>query len=123
LISINEEYEPLYPLKLDRESENVLTLRFTDITAPLTHEGEMYHPISAEDAFKILKFIDKHLTKDFIVHCAAGVSRSSAICLYLHIMHSYVLKDNFWLSSSPNCYVLGMLMRRKVEQESMLDEI
>jgi hypothetical protein len=33
LISINEEHEPLYPLKLDRTNFNILTVKFSDITA------------------------------------------------------------------------------------------
>ena len=119
MISINEEHEPLYPLKLDRASEDVLTLKFTDVTARREWMGKQVHPMLIEDAYAILAFIKKHEGKDFLVHCHAGVSRSSAVCLYLHIEHSYDLKTNFWATSNPNKHVLGSLFFAKYEKSPL----
>jgi predicted protein tyrosine phosphatase len=118
MISINEEHEPLYPLKLDRASDKILTLKFTDITARLEHKGQWHHPILIEDTYRVLEFIKKYEGKDFIIHCAAGISRSSAICLYLHIAHGYALKEAFWAVSHPNKYVLGSLFFAKYENRA-----
>lgn len=118
LISINEEHEPLYPLKLDRSSDKILTLKFTDVTSRLEYKGNWCHPIQPEDTYRVLEFIKKHQGKDFIVHCAAGISRSSAICLYLHIEHDYELKEAFWSVSHPNKYVLGALFSAKYEHRA-----
>ena len=110
LISINEEHEPLYPLKLDRTNPNILTVKFSDITAKREWMGKTIYPINEATTLKILDFINIHKGKDFIIHCAAGVSRSSAIALYLHLFHDYELRENFWNVSHPNKYVLGHLI-------------
>ncbi len=111
MISINEEHGDLYGLNVDRLSSKVLTLRFSDVTARHTVlDGTIHLPISEEQCLKILDFINIHQGKDFLVHCAAGVSRSSAICMYLHLFHGYELKPNFWELSWPNAYVLGKLI-------------
>ena len=110
LISINEEHGDLHRLKIDRNTSKVLTVRFTDITAQLENKGLIYNPISDEIALKILDFINFHQGKDFLVHCYAGVSRSSAVCLYLHLFHGYELRENFWSLSEPNRFVIGQLI-------------
>jgi predicted protein tyrosine phosphatase len=110
LISINEEYGELYPLQIDRLNSSVLTLQFSDITSDIDRGGIIYHKITDEIALKILDFINFHEGKDFIVHCAAGVSRSAAICLYLHLFHGYTLKPRYWSLSNPNKYILGQLI-------------
>lgn len=106
MISINQEYEPLFRLKLDRNSSKILTLQFNDITAP----HDIFKPMTPEQGLKILDFININKGKDFIIHCAAGVSRSAAICLYLNIMEGYELKKDFWKISRPNPFILGRLM-------------
>jgi len=112
LISVNREHEPLFSLKLDRQNSRILTVKFSDITAKNIDErtGTVFSPIDDLTALKILNFININSGKDFIVHCAAGVSRSAAICLYLHLFHGYELKPRFWSLSNPNKYVLGQLI-------------
>lgn len=110
LISINNPFEPLHPLKLDRNSAKILTLQFPDICAPLEHKGQIYSPMDEKAALKILDFINRNKGKNFYVHCTAGVSRSSAICLYLNLFHGYELKKDFWRFSNPNKWVLGQLI-------------
>jgi predicted protein tyrosine phosphatase len=116
LISINEEHEDLHPLKLDRNSSRILTVRFTDITSKVEYKGKTLYPIDYDTSLKILDFINRNLGKNFIVHCAAGISRSAAICLYLHIMHQYELKLGFWQKSHPNKMVLGSLIVAKYQK-------
>jgi predicted protein tyrosine phosphatase len=111
LISINEEHGEVYPLTVDRLSSKVLTLRFSDVTSKHTVlDGTVHLPINEKQCLQVLDFINIHQGKDFIVHCAAGISRSSAICMYLHLFHGYELKPNFWELSFPNAYVLGKLI-------------
>jgi predicted protein tyrosine phosphatase len=117
LISINNEHRDLYPLMFD--GDNVLRLVFSDIVSDKSYNGNVYRPIQPGHVVKILEFINDNLGKNFIVHCAAGVSRSSAVCLFLHLVHGYDLKPNFWHFSEPNSIVLRELIchhkRKEVE--------
>jgi predicted protein tyrosine phosphatase len=110
LISINEEDMDLYPLKIDRLDKRVLTVKFSDIAMVREIKGLTYHPIDGDTSLRILDFINKNEGKDFIVHCAAGISRSAAIALYLNLFHGYELKKRFWQTSKPNKYVIGSLI-------------
>ena len=116
LISINEEDEPLWNLKIDRNSNQLLTVKFSDITAQQTIHGLTYSPISQETALKILNFINIHKDKNILINCAAGISRSGAVALYLHLFHGYELKPNFWKLSRPNKYVLGALILARFKE-------
>lgn len=110
LISVNEEYEDLRPLKLDRKNERILTLVFSDVTGDAAHpNGRIHHPISEAQALEVIKFCAKYKDKHFLVHCAAGVSRSSAICLYISRTYGHSLRPNFWDVSHPNYQVIGRL--------------
>jgi len=111
LISINEPEDTPYELLLDRNDSRILTVAFSDVTGKVYQDGILkYTPLGDETAMKILDFINIHQGKDIIIHCAAGVSRSAAICLYLNLFHGYELKPRFWSVSNPNCYVLGRLI-------------
>lgn len=110
LISINDEHRDLYPLKIDRERGNVLTLQFTDIVYPIELSDKEYCPLTVDGALNIINFIDIHRFHNFIVHCAAGISRSAAICLYIHMIYGHELKKRFWALSEPNPHVLGRLL-------------
>lgn len=108
MISISEEHDPEWKLKV--HGENVLRLKFSDVRAVTPHKGKNYNPMSVGQAQQIIEFIEKNKDKDIIVNCAQGVSRSSAVALYAHIVHGYSLKKNFYLTSLPNPYVLGTLI-------------
>jgi predicted protein tyrosine phosphatase len=116
LISINEEDVGLYPLALDRGSLDILTVRFSDVTSKLEHKGFTYQTISDYNCVQILNFIKQNKDKDFLVHCAAGVSRSTAICLYLHIVYGHELRPNFWVIAHPNRFVLGALFANQYKK-------
>ena len=117
LISINEEDEPAWNLKIDRNSNKLLTVKFSDITAKQTIHGRTYSPISQETALKILNFINLNKDKNIIINCTAGISRSGAVALYLHLFHGYELKPNFWKLSMPNKYVLGALILARFQDK------
>ncbi len=110
LISVNEEHGDLWNLKLDRKDPRILTVRFSDVTKDCEKHGLIFHTITDEIALKILDFINTHEGKDVLVNCAAGVSRSGAIALYLNLFHGYELKPAFWSLSNPNKFVLGQLI-------------
>jgi predicted protein tyrosine phosphatase len=109
LISINEEHGNFYPLQVSID-DRVLRLRFSDVTTMINHrDGNQYLPISRETANKVVNFIEENKDKNFIVHCAAGVSRSSAVCMYIHLKYGHALRNAFWSLSEPNSFVLGRL--------------
>jgi predicted protein tyrosine phosphatase len=110
LISINEEHENAYYLQLNRKSPDILTVRFSDVTAPRPYGDKHYLPISNATALDIIGFIEKNKDKNFLIHCQAGISRSSAICIYLNIKYGHKLKENFWMVSNPNKFVVGSLI-------------
>ena len=113
MISINEEDRPLYKLECGRDEEKVFTTRFTDITADVYKNGTVYHPISDDQATAMYRFIAKNKDKHFVVHCAAGISRSGAVALFIHNEFGHKLKDDFWGTSTPNPAVLGKLLIAK----------
>ena len=109
MISINEEHSPPVPLSFSA-TDRVLRVHFTDITADEKDKGVTYRPIQDQDAHAIIKFVKEHKDKNFIVHCAAGVSRSSAVCFYIHTIYGHELRKSFWFLSEPNPFVLGKLL-------------
>lgn len=113
MISINqEEPHPLFPLKLDRNDSRILTVRFSDVTKEHEHHGEILHPINKETALQMLDFIERNKSKNFIIHCAAGISRSAAVAQFIHEKYGHELKPRFWSVSHPNNFVLGMLREK-----------
>jgi hypothetical protein len=67
------------------ESLPHLRLDFWDIESPINDikTRETIYPVSDTDIGKIVRFIKTHEGKNFIVNCAAGVSRSGAIAKFL----------------------------------------
>ncbi len=113
LISINNSLDPLFTLQLDRQSSKVLTVVFDDITAPKQFEGTDLKVMDGDDTVKILDFINIHKDKNFIIHCAAGISRSAAVALFISRYYGHTLKDRYWSICHPNYYILGRLISCK----------
>jgi predicted protein tyrosine phosphatase len=109
-ISVNNPNCPLFDLSIDRNNERVLTVSFDDVSCDGEYAGASYRVIKGEMAKDIVEFIHKWRHKNFIIHCQAGISRSAAIAMYIHLIHGHQLKENFWATSNPNPYVLGKLM-------------
>ena len=106
IISITDDGEPLAKLP------DAITFRtqFYDVTEPLLFGGTWLKPIRQETARELARFIREHKDSNFLVHCRAGVSRSAAVCLFIHTAHGHQLKENFWALAEPNPLVLGRLL-------------
>ena len=109
LISINNPYEPLHELSINRKDPRVLTTVFADVTSKYVSATDCYEPITGEQAKEIVEFVKKYEKKNFLVHCTAGISRSGAVAMFIHQVYGHKLKDRFWFTSYPNPYVLGKL--------------
>jgi predicted protein tyrosine phosphatase len=107
LISINDEYSPERKFPFPG---HIFITKFSDLADKKVLENLSFNPISLKQAREMLEFIIENKDKNFIVHCFAGVSRSAAVCLFLNLIFGHQLKDNFWLLSCPNPYVLGKLI-------------
>jgi predicted protein tyrosine phosphatase len=106
-ISIGNEHEPFWSLQVT--GDNVLTMVFSDVVVSALNGGKIYNPISSHQAVKMVDFIVKNSSKKFVVNCQAGVSRSAAVCLFIHEALGHDLKPDFWKLSHPNRLVYQML--------------
>lgn len=66
-------------------------------------------PPSLKFADKIVSFILRHPTKNFLVNCAAGVSRSGAICKFLEDYFNYKWVEFGKEIALPNNYLYELL--------------
>lgn len=78
IISIGDPKESLPDLACD--PIDLLRIEVDDVNEDL---GPEYRMFDWHDARKILEFEHRYKDHDIIVHCAAGVSRSSAVALFL----------------------------------------
>jgi len=64
------------------EHDNVINFDFDDVSNRLEkspiNKNECY-PMTEDDEVKNFNFIKKHSGRNFIIHCAAGISRSGAV--------------------------------------------
>lgn len=85
----------IHPFWFKKDHMNVLRLCFDDVDEALTTKllGDIYDereyipvvPMSIEQGKKIFDFVKENLlAKSFIIHCAAGVSRSAAVALFIN---------------------------------------
>ena len=112
IVSIGEEHEEFWNLKVS--GGRVLRMRFSDITKTVKKGDKFYNPISDAQAKAMAEFIAENQERKFIVNCRAGISRSAAVCLFIHQQYGHGLKPNFWNLSHPNPQVLQCL--RNVQQ-------
>lgn len=78
IISIGDKGESLPTFKCD--PIDLLRLEFDDVDQDL---GPEYRMFDWHDARKILEFEHRYKDHDIMVHCAAGISRSPAVALFL----------------------------------------
>lgn len=108
LISIHEEFGPAW--KLQVSGEKVLNLKFSDVRAVTPYKDKYLNPMLAEDAHKIIQFIENYEPEICYVNCAMGVARSGAVALALNILFKYQLKPYFYKLSECNPFCLGMII-------------
>lgn len=82
IISISNFDEPTFPpfgTNPNNGVKKTLCLFFDDVE--VTEKDVRYHPISEDDARKIVNFVKrwKNQVDTIIVHCAAGQSRSAGV--------------------------------------------
>lgn len=104
---------------LRENCERYKTYWFYDIE----HDIENYKSISMEQAQDIYKLIRSNLGKHLIVHCGAGISRSSAVAEFYHELlgGSYKEMTDVFKNIMPNGRVLQYL--RVAEKLETLDDL
>lgn len=91
IIEIMGEQDITYmPWVFTKDHPNVLRLMFDDIDEPLKVEyfdsrmAEQMYPMNEEQGRQIVEFVRRNEhQKKFIVHCAAGISRSGAVAEWI----------------------------------------
>lgn len=124
-ISVQEEDQPdaapprfYSPTKNEfLDKLNTLKLKFSDVEEVVEkkglksfHKSEIFHPPTKRDAKKIVDFILANTDKHIIVNCAAGISRSGAICLFLQDIFGYKWEHHGLGPSDPNMLLYRMLV-------------
>jgi len=111
-ISIGEP-EPQFvrTTNLILDSKPNLKLEFWDLDKPIEMGDETLNPPSDEDAKQIVDFIVANKGKNIVVNCAAGVSRSGAVCRFCEDILGYE-----WLSfgkklAIPNAALYSKMLR------------
>lgn len=111
-ISISEPNMPLTIVQnyyLDHRPN--LKLSFWDVGEDFSMNGQSYPPASENDAKMIVDFILQHPGKDILVNCAAGVSRSSAICKFCEEILGYEWVKERKVHARPNIHLLELMIK------------
>jgi len=75
LISIHDPNRAVHPPEKVKGWYDVLQIQFWDVEESIGG----YHPLTHEQGQELKEFITKHKDKRFMIHCAAGVSRSAGV--------------------------------------------
>lgn len=75
--------------------DNVINLDFWDIEKDVEYKGGLLKSFTPEQADKIIAFIEKNNDKHFLIHCHAGISRSSAVAFFIRDYYNWVDKYEF----------------------------
>lgn len=68
--------------------EDTLRIEFDDVVRiPTGMTGHNIIGFCMEHANTLHEFIERHLDKDFLIHCSAGVSRSVAVGSFMREVH------------------------------------
>lgn len=106
-------------------NENHLVVKMWDIDESLENKFRKYEPPSYEDCSKVIKFIDSYIYKNrkadisILVHCDAGISRSSAIALGILWEYSWYIFDSD--ARLPNYWTKDYFRARKEYCASLVD--
>ena len=120
-ISISEPDMPLTVVKnyyLDHRPN--LKLAFWDVGEDFSMNGQSYPPASEKDAKKIVDFILQNPGKDILINCAAGVSRSSAICKFCEDILGYEWVKERKVHARPNTYLFELMLKYYKEKYNNL---
>lgn len=113
-ISTPNDNFPSFYLKSDSVIRDVFYIKMNDIEEDIYINGRLrYKAPTLEDLNGLKEFVDKYKnsTIDIIVHCDAGISRSSAvaivICRYLGLNDDWIWND---FNYHPNKLVLKLAL-------------
>lgn len=121
LISIHNPDSLIHPHSKIEGFADVLQTQFWDIERSENHNGILKVPLTHNQGTELREFILKNKDKKFIVHCAAGQSRSAGVacaieCLvnfngsvYDYQTGSSEIKDH--IRYSPNYVVFDMIVK------------
>jgi protein-tyrosine phosphatase len=94
-----------------------LKIKFWDIEFPVyalgqeDGEPEMCYPASKENIKELVDFVVANKDKNMYVNCAAGKSRSSAVCLFCQNILGYEWDKTNIKRAIPNMYVYGKMVQ------------
>ena len=108
-ISVNEPENIEWPTKNPKLDECSLKLYFWDIVQETPYGDEILLPPSMEDAIKIVDFILANPDRDILTNCAAGISRSGAICKFCEDYLGYEWVQAFKNRAFPNKLLYRMM--------------
>lgn len=90
-----------------------LKISFWDCAEVVEVEGDLYLPPSEKDAAQIVNFVLQNRGKNFLINCAAGKSRSGAVCAFLekHLGYEWLEegKTRTFKKVGPNKLLLKMM--------------
>lgn len=105
-IEIEDQFVPFY---FDEDDHNIIRLRFDDA------ESNEPRCMTEEQAEQLIDFIEDNIGSDFIIHCAAGQSRSAAIQRF--IVDSYQGYREGTIKHFANWHVVTTLKRKLRERD------
>ena len=92
--------------------KDILRLEFHDVDPNQMNDEEAngYKLFNESHVVKIMEFLKKHEldTKDVIVHCEAGISRSAGVSKFISVIYSLAFPETY---SVYNKHVFSTLMR------------
>lgn len=98
-----------------------LKIKFWDIEFPVyalgqeDGESEMCYPATAENIKELVDFVVANKDKNIYVNCAAGKSRSSAVCLFCQNVLGYEWDKTNIKRAIPNMFVYGKMVQYYVK--------
>nr|WP_307775405.1 hypothetical protein [uncultured Cetobacterium sp.] len=127
LISIISNFEEELTQNIKSEFYDVLTIRADDLIRVPTekdgfslNEAASFKLFTETDYIIIKEFVEKYIDRQFIVHCAAGVSRSTAVAIGI----CSILDDLDLLKETikkhpemiPNNLILSIFILKKIDR-------
>ncbi len=97
LISITDPKSNYLPIEVQKQFNDVLNIQFWDVEEQIGN----YKPINEEEALIIREFILKNKNKNFVIHCEAGISRSSGVGLAVLLICEFNC-DKYLMATSYN---------------------
>ncbi len=130
IIRINEPDYEVKDLKYKDLFTDILEVSFHDVVKGMKNLDDSIVLFNNEHSNKIIEFIKRHKDADtFVIHCIAGVSRSSAVGLSLSwILNNSRLEQAILKSKmySPNSFILETMAKDlgiEKEKQSVIDSL